>query len=181
MEKKLLKALFELKKEVGTMTKDSVNPFFKSKYFDINQLLEHVEPLADKHGLLILQPIIKGFVRTEIHCVETEEMVYSEIELTGIKDAQKVGSEITYFRRYTLQSLLGIQAEDDDANKAVQPIKQEVKKDETPITWLTEEQFRAAMFSDKVGIEATLKAFSTPTKKMKKEYKEQLEAKLKTI
>jgi len=178
MEKKLLKSLFDLKKKVGKMTKDSTNPFFKSKYFDINQLLEHVEPLADEHGLLILQPIIKGFVRTEIHCVETDEMVFSEIELTGIKEPQKIGSEITYFRRYTLQSLLGIQAEDDDANKASQTTKQPT---ETTITWLTERQFTAAINSDKNGIEATLKAYSTQTKAMKKEYREQLETKLKTL
>jgi hypothetical protein len=165
MEKKLLKALFELKKEVGTMTKDSVNPFFKSKYFDINQLLEHVEPLAAKNGLIILQPIIKGFVRTEIHCVQTEEMVYSEIELTGIKDAQKVGSEITYFRRYTLQSLLGIQAEDDDANKAVQPIKQEVKK-----PFFTEANFEKAKGAN-ATIEMIKKMYSiTPV--MEQKYKD---------
>lgn len=172
MEKnKLLKALFELKKEVGTMTKDSVNPFFKSKYFDINQLLEHVEPLAAKNGLIILQPIIKGFVRTEIHCVETEEMVFSEIELTGIKDAQKVGSEITYFRRYTLQSLLGIQAEDDDANKAVQPTKQEVKK-----PFFTEANFEKAK-----GVNATIEMIKknySITAETEKKYNDYLKEKL---
>ena len=33
-------------------------------------------------------------------------------------DPQKMGSAITYLRRYTLQSLLGLQAADDDANMA---------------------------------------------------------------
>ena len=32
-------------------------------------------------------------------------------------DAQKKGSEITYYRRYTLTSLLGLQAEDDDGKR----------------------------------------------------------------
>jgi hypothetical protein len=178
MEKEILKSLFELKKKVGKMTKDSTNPFFKSKYFDVNQLLEHIEPLAIEQNLLILQPIINGFVRTEIHCVNTDEMVYSEIELTGIKDPQKIGSEITYFRRYTLQSLLGIQAEDDDGNKASKAPKQPT---ETNVTWLTDEQFNKTMTSDKKGIEAVLKAFNTSTNKMKKEYKQQLEDKLKTL
>ena len=50
--------LAELKKEVGKMTKDSKNPFFNSKYFDINQLLEHLEPLLQKNHLIVLQPII---------------------------------------------------------------------------------------------------------------------------
>jgi len=118
-------ALFNLKSQIGKMTKDSQNPFFKSKYFDINQLLEHVEPLAADCGLLILQPIIDGKVRTEIIFVETGEMKISELTLTENKDPQKVGSEITYFRRYTLGSLLGIQAVDDDGNLAVKPIKKE--------------------------------------------------------
>jgi hypothetical protein len=38
-------------------------------------------------------------------------------------DPQKLGSAVTYYRRYTLQSLLGLQAEDDDANSASQAVK----------------------------------------------------------
>lgn len=125
MEKKELKnineALFVLKRQIGKMTKDSSNPFFKSKYFDINQLLEHVEPLAAENGLLILQPILNGKVITEIIFVETGESKTSELTLTDNKDPQKVGSEITYYRRYTLASLLGIQAVDDDGNLAANP------------------------------------------------------------
>ena len=166
----ILKALFDLKSEVGTMTKDSTNPFFKSKYFDINQLLEHIEPLARKNNLIILQPIIKGFVRTEIHSIDNGEMVFSEIELTGIKDPQKVGSEITYFRRYTLQSLLGVQAEDDDGNKAAQKPKETPKKDCKAIleNCKTLEQLRVAFF-----------AFSTAEKLEFEELKDELKTKLK--
>lgn len=113
---KIYTKIAALKKEVGKMTKDLTNPFYKSKYFDINQLLEQVEPLAEKYGLLIIQPIMNNRVSTNIIDIESGEVVVSEIELTGIKDPQKVGSEITYYRRYTLQSLLALQTEDDDAN-----------------------------------------------------------------
>lgn len=119
----IYKKLFEAKKEIGKISKDSKNPFFKSKYFDINSLLEHVEPILQKHDLLLLQPILDGKVSTVIIDVETGDKVSSEISLLGLKDAQKTGSEITYYRRYTAQSLLGLQAEDDDGNKAVKPIK----------------------------------------------------------
>ncbi len=112
------KKLFEAKKEIGKISKDSKNPFFKSKYFDINSLLEHVEPILQKHDLLLLQPILDGKVSTVIIDVETGDKVSSEISLLGLKDAQKTGSEITYYRRYTAQSLLGLQAEDDDGNNA---------------------------------------------------------------
>jgi hypothetical protein len=45
--KELLSALAK-KKEVGTLSKTATNPFFKSKYFDINSLIEQVDPLLEK-------------------------------------------------------------------------------------------------------------------------------------
>ena len=110
--KKILKA----KKEIGKISKDSTNPFLKSKYFDINALLEHVEPILQKHDLLLLQPIEQDYVKSILIDPETGESISSEINLGNIDDPQKLGSAITYYRRYTLQSLLGLQAEDDDAN-----------------------------------------------------------------
>lgn len=115
---KLLQNLAKVKSEIGKVSKDSTNPFFKSKYFDINSALEHVEPLLQKNGLVLLQPIESNKVRTEIHNVEDGQFVFSEMELPNLSDPQKLGSAITYFRRYTLQSLLGLQAEDDDGNRA---------------------------------------------------------------
>tara|TARA_R110000782_G_scaffold129754_4_gene221368 strand:- start:399 stop:896 length:498 start_codon:yes stop_codon:yes gene_type:complete len=110
--------LAAVKKEIGAISKDSTNPFFKSKYFDINGLLKHVEPLLDKNGLLLLQPIIEGLVCSQIIDVESGDKVDSSMQMAALNDPQKMGSMITYYRRYTLQSLLGLQAEDDDANIA---------------------------------------------------------------
>lgn len=122
--KELLTALAKVKKEVGVLSKTETNPFFKSKYFDINSLIQQVEPLLEKNGLVLLQPILNGVVTSEIWHVETAQKVSSEINLGIINDPQKLGSAITYYRRYTLQSLLGLQAEDDDGNKASQPTTQ---------------------------------------------------------
>ena len=118
--------LFAAKKEIGKISKDSTNPFFKSKYFDINSLLEHVEPILAKHGLFILQPIVAGFVCTQI-MNENGFVADSCIELPTLSDPQKLGSAITYYRRYTLQSLLALQAEDDDANGATKQVKEDKK------------------------------------------------------
>ena len=120
--------LAAVKKEIGAISKDSTNPFFKSKYFDINGLLKHVEPLLDKNGLLLLQPIVKGEVFSEIIDVENGDSVTSSMLLPNIQDPQKVGSAVTYYRRYTLQSLLGLQAEDDDANVASKATKPKADK-----------------------------------------------------
>ena len=119
----IYKKLFEAKKEIGKISKDSKNPFFKSKYFDINSLLEHVEPILQRHELLLLQPIEEGKVITTILDIESEKFFSSAIDMPDLKDPQKLGSAITYYRRYTLQSLLGLQAEDDDGNKAAKPPK----------------------------------------------------------
>ena len=75
--KELLKALANVKKEVGKLSKTETNPFFKSKYFDINSLIEQVEPLLEKNGLLLLQPIINNEVKSIIYHCESELSVES--------------------------------------------------------------------------------------------------------
>jgi hypothetical protein len=129
--------LAAVKKEIGAISKDSTNPFFKSKYFDINGLLKHVEPLLDKNGLLLLQPITDGLVCSQIIDVENGDKVESSIQMASLSDPQKMGSMITYYRRYTLVSLIAGQSEDDDGNAASKaskapPEKKHIKKgDET--------------------------------------------------
>ena len=110
--------LFQIQKEIGKITKGANNPFFKSKYYDINQLLEHTLPILQKNKVVILQPIINNEVYTVLRCTETGEEEVSAIPLSQGLDAQKKGSEITYFRRYTLASLLALQSDDDDGNSA---------------------------------------------------------------
>jgi hypothetical protein len=166
----IYKKLFEAKKEIGKISKDSTNPFYKSKYFDINSLLEHVEPILQKHGLLLLQPIEDNIVYSKIIDIDDLKTgVLSGLALTNQTDPQKRGSEITYYRRYTLQSLLGLQAEDDDANATV---KQTIE-DNRP--WLDEKGFTYLMES---GNEEQIQT-AFKTRRMKKEYKAKLETKYK--
>jgi hypothetical protein len=110
--------LFQLQQEIGTISKDTSNPFYKSKYFDINSLLKQLQPLLKKHKLLLIQPIEEDMVYSKILCIEGTGGVISGLKLPELNDPQKLGSAITYYRRYTLQSLLALQAEDDDGNVA---------------------------------------------------------------
>jgi len=144
--KELYKALGKVKSEVGAISKEETNPFFKSKYFDINGLLKHVEPLLEKNGLLLLQPIHEGNVNSQIIHIETGDKIESSMTMQELTDPQKMGSMITYYRRYTLQSLLGLQAEDDDGNSA----SQAKPKDNIPVVWLTETQAEKAIQDGKV-------------------------------
>lgn len=110
--------LAKFKETVTCVAKKSDNPFFKSKYFDINDLLEVVEPELKNCGLLLLQPIIDGSICTQIIDTDTGEKVESNFTLPLITDPQKMGSCVTYYRRYSLQSMLCLQAVDDDGNMA---------------------------------------------------------------
>lgn len=112
--------LFKLQNEIGAIAKTEKNPFFKSNYFSINGLLEQLQPLLEKHGLLILQPLTtldgRPAIGTEVIEAETGESHKSVTFLPEVADSQKMGSAITYYRRYALQSLLLLQASDDDGN-----------------------------------------------------------------
>jgi hypothetical protein len=114
--------LLEVQKEIGAIKKDATNPYFKSKYFDINSLLEQVKPVLNKHGLILTQALThlegKLALRTSILDADSQD-IYSDVcPLPEVADPQKAGSAVTYFRRYALQSLLALEAEDDDANSA---------------------------------------------------------------
>jgi hypothetical protein len=124
----IYKKLYEVQKQVGKISKDMDNPFYKSKYFDVNKLIEHILPVLQEQKIVLTQPILDGSVSSILTDVESGEQLKSDMELPKGIDPQKMGSAVTYLRRYTLQSLLALQAEDDDGNKASIPQKKVEKK-----------------------------------------------------
>ena len=126
--KEISKAILAAQMEMGNATKGSSNPFFKSKYADLNAIREACLPALHNHGISCLQPTVhidgKNFIKTILlhESGETFEGL-TEIIYSKINDAQAQGSGITYARRYGLQSLLNIGADDDDGNKASMPSK----------------------------------------------------------
>ncbi len=110
--------LLKVQADIEAIKKDSVNPFFHSKYFDINSLLAAVKPVLNQNGLIILQPLINIEGKNAIHTTITDgaDKIEGTIILPEVTDPQKAGSNISYFRRYAIQSLLALEAEDDDAN-----------------------------------------------------------------
>lgn len=121
----LYKKLLLLQKEIKVIIKDQENPYFKSKYFDINTVIEELKPLFNKHDLLVLQPLtnIDGMsCITTILIDESGEKMEFTTPLISNTDPQKFGAIITYTRRYALTSLFLIQGElDDDANSVSLP------------------------------------------------------------
>lgn len=120
------KALASAGLEFDSAVKDTSNPFFKSKYADLAELIRATRPALSKHGLVVIQ---SPRVNERSACVTTMllhssgQWLSDELELPAAQgtkfDAQTVGSAITYARRYAYQSILNIAGEvDDDGNAA---------------------------------------------------------------
>lgn len=117
--------LLEVQKEIGAIKKEETNPFYKSKYFDINGLLAAVKPVLNKHGLVLTQALseINGKLALTTSLIDSGEkgiIISSTCPIQEGADPQKTGSAITYYRRYALQSLLALEAEDDDGNVTIE-------------------------------------------------------------
>lgn len=121
---KLLPALVKVKAKLQGVTKGANNPFFKSKYADLNTYLDAVEPLLAENGLILLQPVSIDHMtgRNTVSSLimhSSGQFIQSSMNLVGDVDMQKLGSGVTYARRYTLGSLLSMQAVDDDGEGAI--------------------------------------------------------------
>lgn len=126
--KNIALALVNAQTLMSNPKKDASNPFFKSKYADLNSVREAVIPILNEAGISVLQPIVhidgKNFVKTMLLHVSGESIEgYTEIVYSKQNDAQAQGSGITYARRYGLQSIVCVGADDDDGNAASVPQK----------------------------------------------------------
>lgn len=169
----LATALAKAQGEMGGAVKDTVNPHFRHNYADLASVRDACrEPLA-KHGLAVVQFPKTSFIGdpqpyewtsrsgetrygVRVACVvsvvtrlthasgQWMEDEVSTMLPTG--DPQAVGSAITYLRRYALQSVACVAAEDDDGEAAHgrgQTNGRASKPVETPIPagfdeWLTD-------------------------------------------
>lgn len=128
--KQLASALCKFQGEVETIKKGATNPFFKSKYATLADILDVIrQPLAN-NGLSFVQ-FPKGVHGLETMLMHTSgEYLAESYEMKPTKDdPQGAGSVITYQRRYALGAVLGLNIdEDDDGNKASQPVKETPKE-----------------------------------------------------
>lgn len=125
MSAKIAAAFVKAQAEFGGAVKDSMNPQFRSKYADLESVVDAIRPALSKHGLAFIQRSIDkngDEVAIETIIVHESGDQYScgvlSVPFTK-KDAQGFGSAMTYIRRYSLQAAFGIAPEDDDGNAAV--------------------------------------------------------------
>lgn len=119
--KNIASALSKFQAQLGTASKSKANPFFKSTYADLAEIVDTIkEPLA-ANGLAYIQLMDSDAngdpTLTTIITHESGEFIQSSTPLVYLKkEPQAIGSAVTYFRRYALAAALGVVQDDDDGN-----------------------------------------------------------------
>ena len=120
----LATALSKAQGEIDDATKTGMNPAFRSKYADLAAVRAVIrEPLAVNDLAVVQLPrSIDGAVEVETMIIhKSGEFIAETLRMPVNKwDAHGIGSGITYGRRYGLMSMLGLAADDDDGNGAVE-------------------------------------------------------------
>lgn len=120
--KEIIPALLKVQGSIGKARKDKDNPFFKSKYADLESVWGACHEQLQENKIVVVQTGSEDegqfyLITTLIH--ESGEWISSDIPLVMEKETmQGLGSAITYSRRFGLSAILGILQEDDDGNKA---------------------------------------------------------------
>lgn len=128
------KALAKAQGELKHASKDSNNPYFKSKYADLAEVWSTCRQALSDNNLSVAQllDIIDGkpALITILSHSSGQWMKSTAVLPIGKPGAQEIGSCITYFRRYSLAALVGVYQDDDDGEKAQKEFREESKKAE---------------------------------------------------
>ena len=110
---KLIEKIAKIQQEVSVQ-KSWNNPFFKSKYITLDDILAKLNPLLITNKVAVIHENIEWWVVTEIHDLESEDKLSSLFVINWVTDPQKMWAVISYGRRYNLVSLFNIIADEDD-------------------------------------------------------------------
>ncbi len=119
---KLKEKIAFIQNAIDGLSKDATNPFFHSNYVELNQVIDALRPLEIEQKISITMPLTSVAGRPAVSLVikdlETDEEISNAITLPDLQDPQKMGSSISYFRRYSLMSYFNLKAEDSDGEGA---------------------------------------------------------------
>lgn len=120
----VLSQLMKAKKEIGSVKKDSKNPFHKSNYASLNAFIDASESHLMDNGLILIQSGNGSFtepliVSTLFHPASSQWIKSYMPILNPKSDSQGLGASVTYMRRYSMATLLGLMSEDDDGETAM--------------------------------------------------------------
>ena len=120
--KSLAAALAKAQAECQNVSMNKTNPHFKSRYADLATVLKTVRPVLAKHGIALVQTTR---VEDDGRLILVTRLLWGDEEIVGYypvqptkADPQGYGSAMTYARRYALQAIVGVAADDDDDGNA---------------------------------------------------------------
>lgn len=118
----LAAALAKAQGVMGGALKDSANPFFKSKYADLESVWSACRKALSENGLAVVQTtsgIENGVAVTTLLVHSSGQWIKDTLPLyPKDQSPQGMGSAITYGRRYALAAMAGVYQTDDDAEAA---------------------------------------------------------------
>ena len=127
---KLFEALAKAQLEIQAAKTSSSNPFFKSKYADLAEIVKASRESLAKNALSIVQRVLptgegKMILYTRLGHSSgqwIESGIPIKLDKPGI---QNFGSHLTYLRRYMYAAIVGVVAtgEDDDGEKAMEGVR----------------------------------------------------------
>jgi hypothetical protein len=119
--KELFSALSKAQSQIKGALKDSTNPHFKSRYADLESVIEAMRAPFAANGLAFIQSATPDGQHMQTILVHSSgESFTTQVPLIITKnDMQGVGSAITYARRYGLAAACGLSQTDDDGEAAV--------------------------------------------------------------
>ena len=126
----IYKKLLEFQKLGISIKKNSIGGHHKNAYANIDEVLEKVKPALSDLGIVLTQvPTAEG-LKTILADSEDDSQIEGFLPFIGATDAQKIGSNLTYMRRYSIVAMLGLEAEDDDG-QAASPVSATTKTEAT--------------------------------------------------
>jgi hypothetical protein len=132
----LAAALAKAQGEMSSAAKDKTNPHFKSKYADLAASWDACRSALSKNGLAVVQRVSDHkdgvSVRTRLLHASGEWMESTLVVPIAQRTAQAIGSSATYARRYALQAMVGVAADDDDGNEATAAAPKDEGRKEAP-------------------------------------------------
>lgn len=115
--------------EVQNPKNTKFNPFHKSNYAPLDEVLNVVKPVMSKYGLSMIQiPSSRkdGFIIVDTILIH-KDGAFMTIEGIAIRPdkptAQGIGSTITYGRRYGVSAISGVSSEEDDDGNSASGLK----------------------------------------------------------
>lgn len=165
----LVKALSALQGELKDSSKNAVNPHYKSKYSDLSEVLGNLRPLLAKNQLALSQfpSFENGIVSvTSLLAHASGEWIESTASAPATKqDVQGVGSAITYLKRYSATSIVGMaSADQDDDGNSVSTVHPVIMKVPSPKIDLNgnplKQDFRQLSDAETTKIETIIQSYA---------------------